>query len=85
MRHLRKLAKTRSFVREVQVERWSVDERTGVVKIRKRTVKRKIAYLKGRQRGFLSVNDGPSTAIDIARIIARDAGRDLRDGYELVS
>jgi hypothetical protein len=69
MRHLRRLARSRSFVRSVAVERWQVDASTGVVKIRTRHVRRRIAYLAGRSTGFLSVNDGPSTAEDIARIL----------------
>ena len=88
MRHLRKLARSRAFVRQVEVERWSVDERTGEVRMRRRKVRRKVAYLAGRSRGFLSVNDGPSTAIDIARILldVEGPGADpRRRAYELVA
>jgi hypothetical protein len=72
MRHLRKLARTRSFVRVCEVDR--VDQRTG--EVRSRRVKRRFAYLQWRSSGvgFLSVNDGPSTAEDLARILAVDRG-----------
>jgi hypothetical protein len=69
MRHLRKLARSRSYVKSVSVERWSVNEQTGEVKVRRRTVRRKQHYLKGQRSGFLVVNDGPAAARDIARIL----------------
>lgn len=88
MRHLRKLARARSFVRKVEVTRWSVDLSTGVLTERRRRVNRRVEYLAGRSRGFLSVNDGPSTARDIARLLheVEGPGRDHRpDAYDLVA
>jgi hypothetical protein len=83
MRHLRRLAKSRSFVREVTVQR--VRQATGEVYERK--VRRKVSYLRGRSVGFLAVNDGPSTARDIARILhnVEGPGRDPRASYDLVA
>lgn len=69
MRHLRKLARSRSYVRKTAVERFSVDIRTGEVTSKTRMVNRRVQYLKGRQVGFLAVNDGPSTARDISRLL----------------
>ncbi|GAA2084200.1 hypothetical protein GCM10009840_21140 [Pseudolysinimonas kribbensis] len=88
MRHLRKLARSRSYVRVVTVDR--VNERTG--EVRERRVRRRHAYLAGRSTGtgFLSVNDGPSTARDIARLLAADRGEPhtldgMRDSWVLVA
>lgn len=83
MRHLQKLARARSFVRQVEVERWSVDDRTGEVKVRSRKVRRRKVYLKGRSHGYLAVNDGPSTARDIARLLGEPPLR--RADCELVA
>lgn len=69
MRHLRKLARSRSFVRKVEVTRWKIDHDTGEVREYVRHVNRRVQYLKGRQVGFLSVNNGPATVTDIARIL----------------
>lgn len=69
MRHLRKLARSRSFVKKVSVERWSVDVETGEVVVRRRNVNRRQHYLRGQRAGFLVVNDGPATARDIARLL----------------
>lgn len=82
MRHLRRLARSRSFVKQVTVERWSVDGQTGVVKVRKRKVRRRTKYLQGQRAGFLVVNDGPSTARDIARLLGAEIDR---SGFELVA
>ena len=83
MRHLRKLAKSRSFVRVVTVQR--VRQATG--EVYERRVRRKVSYLRGRSVGFLAVNDGPSTARDIARILhnVEGPGRHPRAAYELVA
>jgi hypothetical protein len=83
MRHLRKLARSRSFVRATTVQR--VRRSTG--EVYERTVRRKVSYLAGRQTGFLSVNDGPSTARDIARILngIEGPGQGPRSVYQLVA
>lgn len=93
MRHLRKLARSRSFVRKTEVLRHErrrapftgelataemVDPFTGELfelpqlRTRRRRVNRRVEYLKGRGVGFLTVNDGPQTARDIARILEMD-------------
>jgi hypothetical protein len=82
MRHLRKLARSRSFVQRVAVERWSVNETTGEVKITRRHVSRRRAYLEGQSAGFLVVNDGPAAARDIARLLG---ARTRQKDYDLVS
>lgn len=81
-RHLRKLARARSYVKPTSVERWSVDVETGVVKVRRRKVNRRFQYFNGQRAGFLVVNDGPSTARDIARLLGTPT---RRSDYELVS
>lgn len=83
MRHLRKLARSRSFVRETTVQR--VCQATG--EVYERTVRRKVSYLSGRSSGFLAVNDGPSTARDIARILhnVEGPGRNPRASYQLTA
>lgn len=82
MRHLRKLARSRSFVKKVPVDRWQVDAETGVVKVRQRKVNRRSHYLRGQRAGFLVVNDGPAAARDIARLLG--AATRAQD-YELVA
>lgn len=82
MRHLRKLARSRSYVKKVTVERWSVDYETGVVKVRQRKVNRRSHYLRGQRAGFLVVNDGPAAARDIARLLG---GATRAQDYELVA
>jgi hypothetical protein len=82
MRHLRKIARSRSFVKQVTVERWSVDQATGVVKVRRRKVRRRSQYLRGQRAGFLVVNDGPAAARDIARLLGAET---TRSGFELVA
>ena len=69
MRHLRKLAKSRSFIRSVTVPRLRVDLDTGVVKVKMRKVRRRKQYLVGAASGFLVVNDGEAVARDIARLL----------------
>jgi nitrate reductase beta subunit len=81
-RHLRKLARSRSYVKKVTVDRWSVDELTGEVTLRRRKVNRRQQYLKGQRAGFLVVNDGPAAARDIARLLGAAV---TRDQYELVA
>ena len=63
-RHLRRLERSRGYCRPASVQR--VDTRTGVV--RRRTVRRPVRYFR-RTSGFLSVNDVPAIAGDIARIV----------------
>lgn len=82
MRHLRKLARSRSFVKKATVERWSIDYETGVVKVRQRKVNRRFSYLRGQRAGFLVVNDGPAAARDIARLLG---GATRAQDYELVA
>jgi hypothetical protein len=83
MRHLRKLAHSRSFAREYTVQR--VRQATG--EVYERNVRRRVSYLAGRSSGFLAVNDGPSTARDIARILqnVEGPGRNPRASYQLAS
>lgn len=75
MRHLRKLARSRSYVKPVSVERWSVNAETGEVKVRRRNVNRRHEYLRGQRAGFLVVNDGPAAARDIARLLGAPTRR----------
>lgn len=82
MRHLRKLARSRSYVKPVVVDRWKVDAQTGELTLRRRKVNRRQVYLKGRRSGFLVVNDGPSTALDIARLLGAPT---RKSDYDLVS
>ena len=82
MRHLRKVARSRSYVKKVTVERWSVDERTGEVTVRRRKVNRRQHYLRGQRAGFLVVNDGPAAARDIARVLGASTER---EGFQLVA
>ena len=69
MRHLRRLARSRAFVRQVTVPRMSVDYDSGEVKVRRRKVRRRYAYRIGNGGGFLTVNDGPAAARDIGRLL----------------
>lgn len=69
MRHLRKLAKSRSWVSPVTVPRMRVNLDTGVVKVTRRKVRRRRILLAGQVSGFLVVNDGQAAARDIARLL----------------
>ena len=83
MRHLRRLARSKSYVRKTEVWRteWRnhevdyVDPVTGEVTEgwrqvrRRRKVNRRFAYLRNQTHGFLAVNDGEQAAHDIARLL----------------
>lgn len=83
MRHLRRLAKSRSYVRKTEVWRteWKnyeveyCDPMTGEVTIgwrqvkRKRKVNRRFSYLRNQTHGFLAVNDGEEALRDIVRLL----------------
>jgi hypothetical protein len=99
MRHLRKLAKSRSYVRKTEVWRtqWKnyevdyVDPVTGEVtegwkqKKRKRKVNRRHWYLRNQTHGFLAVNDGELAARDIARLLGAEFDPDRKTDYRLVA
>lgn len=99
MRHLRRLAKSRAYVRKTEVWRteWknyeveTVDLDTGEVTIgwkqkkRKRKVNRKFHYLKNQTHGYLAVNDGEQAARDIARLLGGSPPLDRKRDYALVS
>ena len=86
MRYLRRLAKSRAYVRKTEVWRteWKnyevdyVDPLTGEIttgwreKTRKRKVNRKHYYLRNQTHGYLAVNDGAATARDVARLLGGD-------------
>lgn len=69
MRHLRKLARSQSYVRKTEVVRLSIDYQTGEVKMRKRKVNRRHQYLANQTHGYLAVNDGVEAARDISRLL----------------
>lgn len=97
MRHLRKLARSQSYVRKTEVVRteWKnyeveyVDPMTGEVtigwtrKVRKRKVNRRVQYLKNQTHGFLAVNDGEQAARDIARLLGGDPPSNRQRDYAL--
>lgn len=85
MRHLRKLARSQSYVRVTEVTRWSVNERTGEITMRKRKVNRRHQYLKNQTHGYLAVNDGAATARDIARLLGGDPPPYRKSDVSLVS
>lgn len=85
MRHLRKLARSRSYVRVTEVERWKVNQKTGEIVRRTRKVKRKHQFLKNQTHGYLTVNDGAATAHDIARLLGGDPPPYRRREVQLVA
>lgn len=99
MRHLRRLAKSQSYVRKTEVWRteWKnheeelVDLVTGEVTIgwaqkkRKRKVNRRFSYLKNQTHGYLAVNDGERAARDIARLLGADLPYEFKEDFLLVS
>ena len=78
-------ASSQSYVRVTEVERWKVNQRTGEITKRTRKVNRKHQYLKNQTHGYLAVNDGASTARDIARLLGGDPPPYRRSDVVLVS
>lgn len=67
-RTLRRYARSQGVTRRVEVVRQSVDRRTGEVTTGRRSVRRRVVRMPGRA-GFLCVNDGPSLAVHLARVL----------------